>query len=82
MEKLSEIFQDIPKNKWIKHLFDVERGTSGIFEQKIAIQSQNVLSCIEFLMSYLSFQYNQMYKLYYVYNQNKDRVYNEIHIGN
>ena len=55
MEKLSEILWGIPEDKWIKHKYNIEIGISGIAGQEIAIQSQNMLSCIKFLMEHLSF---------------------------
>ena len=82
MKKLSEISWGIPKNKRVENKFNIESSVSGIARQEIAIQSQNGLSCIKFLMGYLDFQYNQTYEPYRVYNQNEDRVYNEMHTRN
>ena len=82
MEKLSEISWGIPEDKWIKHKYNVESGVSGIAGQEIAIQSQNVLSCIKFLMGHPGFQHNLIYEPCCVYNQNKDQVYNEMYTGN
>ena len=79
MEKLLEIPWGIPKDKWIEHKYNVESGVSEIAGQEITIQSRNVLICIEFLMEHLGFQNNQTYEPYCVYNQNEDRVYNEMH---
>ena len=62
-------------------MYNVESSISGIAGQEIAIQSQNVLSCIEFLMGHPGFQHNQTYEPCRVYNQNGDRVYNEMHTG-
>ena len=81
MEKLSEIPWGIPEDKWIEHKYNVESGVSGIAGQEIAIQSQNVLSCIEFLMGHPGFQHNQIYEPCCIYNQNGDRVYNKMHTG-
>ena len=81
MKKLSEILWGIPKNKWIEHKYNVESGVFEIAGQEIAIESQNVLSCIKFLMGHSDFQHNQTYKPYCVYNQNEDQVYNEMHTG-
>ena len=81
MKKLSEIPWDIPENKWIEHKYNVESGVSGITRQKIAIQSQNVLSCIKFLIEHPGFQHNQTYEPCHVYNQNGNRVYNKMHTG-
>ena len=64
MEKLLEISWGIPENKWIEHKFNVESGVFEIAGQKIAIQSQNVLSYIEFLMEHPGFQHNQIYEPY------------------
>ncbi len=55
MEKLSEIPWGIPDDEWIEHRFDVENSISGIIGQEIAIQSQNMINCVEFLMSHLGF---------------------------
>ncbi len=71
MEKLSEILWDIPDNKWIEYRFDVKNGVSGIARHEIAIQSQNVINCMKFLMCYPGFQYNQIYEPYYIYHQNE-----------
>lgn len=81
MKKLLEISWGILEDKLIEHKFEIENGVSKIFGQKIAIQSKNVVSYIKFFMVYLSFQYNQTYELYHIYNQNKNQVYNEMHIG-
>ena len=72
MEKLSEIPWGIPEDKWIEHKYNVESGVSGIAGQEIAIQLQNVLSCIEFLMEHPRLQHNQTYEPCRVYNQNGD----------
>ena len=82
MEKLSEIPWGIPEDKWIEQKYNVKSSVSGIVGQEITIQSQNVLSCIKFLMGHPSFQHNQTYEPCRVYNQNEDRVYNEMHTGN
>ena len=55
MKKLSEIPWGIPENKWIEHKYNVESNISAIAGQKIPIQLQNVLSCIEFLMGHPGF---------------------------
>ncbi len=81
MEKLSEIPWDIPDDEWIEHSFDVESGVSGIVGQEIAIQSRNVINCVEFLMGHPGFQYNQIYEPCHVYNQNEHRVHNEMYIA-
>lgn len=39
--------------------------------QEIVIQLQNVMGCKEFLIGHQSFQYNQIYELYHIYNNNK-----------
>ncbi len=82
MEKLSEIPWGIPNDESIEHRFDVENGVSGIARQEIAIQSRNVINCVEFLIGHPGFQYNQIYEPSHIYNQNKHRVYNEMHTGN
>lgn len=58
IKKLLKIPWLILKNKQIEYLFDVKNGVFGIFRQEIAIQSQNMVSCIEILISHLCFQYN------------------------
>lgn len=58
MEKLLKIPWGILENKWIEHKFVVESDVSKISGQEFTVQSQNVVSCIEFLMSHLRFQYN------------------------
>lgn len=55
IEKLLEIAQGISENKQIEYKFEVESGVSGISRQEIAIQSQNIVSCIEFVISHPSF---------------------------
>ncbi len=79
MKKLSEIPWGIPDDKQIEYRFDVESGVSRIAEQEIAIQLQNVINCVEFLMGHLGFQYNQIYEPCHIYNQNEYRVYNKMH---
>ena len=80
MKKLLEILWSMLENKEIEHKYNVESGGSGIVWQEIAIQLQNILNYIKFLMGHLSFQHNQTYEPSHIYNQNKDRVYNEMHI--
>ena len=81
IEKLSEIPWGIPEDKWIEHKYNIKSGVSEIAGQKIVIQLQNVLSCVKFLMGYLSFQHNQTYEPCCIYNQNEDQVYNKMHTG-
>ncbi len=68
IDKLLEIPWSIPNDKWIEHRFDVESSNSGITGQEIAIQLQNVINCVEFLMGQPGFQYNQIYEPCYIYN--------------
>ncbi len=55
MEKLLEIPYSILDDKWIENRFDVESGVFGILGQEIAIQLQNMINCVKFLMSYPGF---------------------------
>lgn len=81
MEKLSEISWGNLDDKQIQHRFDVQSGVSEIAKQEIAIELQNVINCMEFLISHPGFQYNQIYKPCHIYYQNKYKVYNEMYIG-
>ena len=63
----------------MEHKYNIKSGVFGITGQEISIQLQNVLNCIKFLVEYPSFQHKQTYELYFVYNQNKDQVYNEMY---
>ncbi len=49
--------------------------------QEIAINSQNVVDCLEFLMGHPGFWHNQIYEPSCIYNENERQVYNEIHTG-
>ena len=72
IEKLLELSQGISEDEQIKYKFEFESGVSRISEKEIVIQSQNIVSCVYFLKGHPSFQYNQTYKPYHIYNQNKD----------
>lgn len=50
-------------------------------EQEVAINLRNVIGCLKFLVKHPGFCHNQTYKPSYIYNENKDQVYNEMHIG-
>ena len=52
-----------------------------IARQVIAIHSQNVVECLEFLMRHPGFWHNQIFELSYIYSENKEQVYNEIYTG-
>lgn len=71
MEKLLEISQNIPGDKQTEYNFTVENGVSEIARQNIAIQSQIMISCIEFFRGYPGSQYNQTYEPCHIYNHNK-----------
>lgn len=58
IEKLSEIPLDILKDIKIEYKFDINGDITEITRQKMAIWSQNVVSCIQFLIRYLGFQHN------------------------
>lgn len=47
--------------------------------QEIAIYSQNVVRCLKFLMRHPSFQHNQIYELFRIFNKNEQQVCNELH---
>lgn len=81
IKKLFEIPWGISDEKQIEHRFHIESDISGIAKQEIAIQSQNVINCVEFLMGHPDFQYNQIYEPCLIYNQNKHLIYNEMHTG-
>ena len=81
MEKLSEIPWGIPNNKWIEHKFELQSGVAGMARREIAIHSQNVVGCLEFLMRHPGFRHNQTFEPSCVYNENEERVYNEMHTG-
>lgn len=68
IKKLLEILWGIPEDKQIEYKFAVENSVFRIFGQEITIQSQNVISCIKFLMGHSGFQYNQIYEPYHIYN--------------
>lgn len=38
------------------------------------------MNYVKFLIGHPSFQYNQIYKTYHIYNQNKHQVNNKIYI--
>ncbi len=40
-----------------------------------------MINYVEFLMSHPSYQYNQIYELRHLYNENKHQVHNEMHTG-
>ena len=58
MEKLSEIPWDILNNKWIEYEFEHQNDIAQMAGQEIAIHSQNVIGCLEFLMAYPGFWHN------------------------
>ncbi len=81
MEKLSEILWGIPKNKWIKHKFKRQSDVARMARQEIAIHPRNVVDCLEFFVGHPGFRHNQTYELSRIYNENDQRVYNEMHTG-
>ena len=81
MEKLLDIPWVIANNKWIDHRFELQSGVEEMTEREILIHSQNVIRCLQFLMGYPSFLYNQTYKPSRIYNESEHQVYNEIYTG-
>lgn len=49
--------------------------------QKFVIHLQNMIECLEFLIRHPGFWHNQIYEPSCIYNENEDRVYNEMHTG-
>ena len=47
--------------------------------QEITIHSQNIISCLKFLMALPDFWHNQTYKQSCIDNENEQQVYNEMH---
>ena len=43
------------EHKWIEHKFEVQSGLAEMARQEIAIYSQNVMGCLEFLMRHPDF---------------------------
>ncbi len=81
MEKLSEIPWGIPNDEWIKHKFEHQSGVARMAGQEIAIHLRNMLGCLEFFMRHPGFRHNQIYEPSRIYNENEQRVYNEMHTG-
>ncbi len=81
MEKLLEIPWGIPNDKWIEHKFEYQSGVAWMARQKIALYSQNVVDCLEFLIGHPRFWHNQIYKPSRIYNENDQQVYNEMYLG-
>ncbi len=79
MKKFSEIPWDISNNKWIKHKFEHQSGVARMARQEIAIQLQNMVDCLEFLMGDPDFWHKQIYERSRIYNENERQVYNEMH---
>ena len=50
-------------------------------KQEIAIDLQNVIGSLKFLIAHLGFWHNQIYKSFYIYNENEQQVYNKMHTG-
>ena len=71
MEKLLDIPWGIPNDKWINYKFELQSGVGGMARQKISIHLQNVIGCLEFLMSHPGFRHNQTYEPSCVYNENE-----------
>jgi Plavaka transposase len=82
MEKLSDIPWGIPDDKWTEHKFELESGLEKIAGQNLTIQSRNVIDCLRFFMGHPGFRENQTYQPSRIYNQNNDRVYNEMYTDN
>ena len=82
IEKLSDIPWGIPDDKWTEHKFELESGVEKIAGQNLTIQSRNVIDCLRFFIGHPGFWENQTYQLSRIYNQNDDRVYNEMHTSN
>ena len=81
MEKLSEIPWGIPNDKWIECKLELQNGVAEMARQEIAIYSRNVMRCLKFLMRHPGFWHNQTFEPFCVYNDNDERVYNEMHTG-
>ena len=81
IEKLSEILQGISNNKWIKYKFEFQSGVTRMARREIVIYLQNMMRYLKILIKYLGFWHNQIFEPSYVYNENKEQIYNEIHIG-
>ncbi len=79
MEKLSKIPWGIPNDECIKHEFEHQSDVARMARQEIAMHSQNVVGCLEFLMGHPGFWHNQIYEPSCIYNENERRVYNEMH---
>lgn len=48
----------------------------------ILIYLQNMMRYFKLLMKYLGFWHNQRHKLFYIYNNKKQEVYNKMHNDN
>lgn len=68
-------------DKWIDDKFEIQSDMSGIALQEISLHLQNMIGCLEFLIGYLGFWYNQTHKHSYIFNENEHEVYNEIYIS-
>lgn len=82
MKNFLEILWGILINKWIKYKFELENNVAKMAKQEISIYLQNMVRCLKFLMRYSGLQNNQLYEPFYVYNENEEQVYNEMHTGN
>ncbi len=82
LEKLSAKSWGILDDKWTEHNLELKSGVDKIVVQSLTIQSRNVIDCLRFFMGHPGFWENQTYQPFHIYNQNDDRVYNEMYAGN
>ncbi len=79
IEKLSEIPCGIPNNNWIKYKFEHQSGVARMARLEMPIHSPNVIGCLKFLIGYPGFWHNQTNEPSRIYNENDQRVYNEMY---
>ena len=48
----------------------------------LIIEYQIMIDCIIFLIKHFKFEYNQTYHTFYIYNENKNYIYNRIYTEN
>ncbi len=81
LRQLDKIFFDIQSNTWMNAEIKLNSAEKDKRKIVVHVQYQDIIQVIRFLIEHKSFETNLTYASVRQYNDNDERIYNEMHIN-
>jgi ribosome-associated translation inhibitor RaiA len=80
LKQFDKIFFDIQSNTWVNAKIKLNSAEKNKIEIVVHVQYQDIIQVIRFFIEHKSFETNLTYVFVRQYNDNDERIYNEMHI--